>query len=112
MAFGPLDPLQWRAAAPEAMDDAAAPAQIDPHQPPAFLSTAAEKQVAGIQAEQPFGTLDGQLQVQSKPPSVETELSSSSLRSARLRRCSTSQLPSTRQGRRANLESPPGSAEA
>ncbi|MBS9727208.1 hypothetical protein, partial [Stutzerimonas stutzeri] len=29
-----------------------------------------------------------------------------------LRRCSTSQLPSTRQGRRANLESPPGSAEA
>ncbi|WP_290438597.1 hypothetical protein [Pseudomonas aeruginosa] len=30
MAFGPLDPLQWGAAAPEAMDDAAAPAQIDP----------------------------------------------------------------------------------
>lgn len=45
-------------------------------------------------------------------PSADTELSSSSLRSARLRRCSTSQLPSTRQGRRANQESPPGSAEA
>ena len=54
----------------------------------------------------------GSSRVQSKLPSADTELSSSSLRSARLRRCSTSQLPSTRQGRRANLESPPGSAEA
>lgn len=44
----------------------------------------------------------GSPRVQSKLPSADTELSSSSLRSARLRRCSTSQLPSTRQGRRAN----------
>ncbi len=39
----------------------------------------------------------GSSRVQSKLPSPDTELSSSSLRSARLRRCSTSQLPSTRQ---------------
>ena len=70
-------------------------------------STAADKQVVGIQAEQPLGTLDGQLQGPEQLPSADTELSSSSLRSARLRRCSTSQLPSTRQGRRANLNRRP-----
>lgn len=94
------------------MGDASAAAQVDPQHASTIFCTPAEKQVLPVQPEQPFGVLDGQLQGPVQVAPADTELSSSSLRSARLRRCTTSQLPSTCQGRRASPEAPPGSAWA